>query len=652
MQFLSPLVLWALAALSIPVIIHLFRFRRFKTFYFSQVKWLQALTQERKATRQLKHILILSTRLLALLFLVLAFAQPAFRTDKAATDQAKHVVIFIDNTQSMMGGDGQQTAWSVAQEAALNLIQSYPPDYRFRILTHAENPGEYNWLTRDESVKAIQGVRLTFGSLTWNQVAEKLRYATESHPTAVVVLSDFQSDGTGAVENWPSNARLVQTSPSGMPDNISLDTLYFPNPPTRPGQTMEIEVILTNHGESEAKDVHVQLELNGDFREGQRLDLASGETKRVTLSTLLRKKGFHTGRVRIDDFPLTFDDDLYFSFRLRDNIPVVLIQESDGALNKLYADEVFDTKVFSPGNVALSALREAHVIVLNAINEIPQGLANAIQSSGASVYLVMPEKMSVSLSSFLSLMGIPEPTSFRESAVPISEINWDDPLFYGVFAQREERPKLPKINSSWQFPSAGLTSVLTFADGRPYIFRVNAGQNIFVQASTLKEFSSDPLFLPIFHNAALYAEGTQQPYRIIGEEVVRRYVVAGENKPLHIELDGKEHLPSQRRIDNQTVQVRWQHTPNKPGNFPLMAGMETVDIISLNADRQESRYPRMSTTEIEDAFGVSPMQIHIKNQYQLSGMMTNDGGKPIWWWGMLLAATFLISELVLIRFLP
>ncbi|MCH8546743.1 MAG: BatA domain-containing protein [Cryomorphaceae bacterium] len=652
MQFLSPLVLWALAALSIPVIIHLFRFRRFKTFYFSQVKWLQALTQERKATRQLKHILILSSRLLALLFLILAFAQPVFRSDKMAVEQSKHVAIFIDNSQSMMGGDGQQTAWSVAQEAALNLIQSYPPDYRFRILTHTENPGEYNWRTRDESVKAIQGVRLTYGSLTWNQVAEKLRYATESHPTEVVVFSDFQSDGANVVDDWPVDARLVQTSPSGMPDNISLDTLYFSNPPTRPGQTLEIEVVLTNHGESEVKDVHVQLELNDSFREGQRVDLASGETKRVTLSTLLRKKGFHTGRVRIDDFPLTFDDDLYFSFRLRDNIPVVLIQESDGPLDKLYADEVFDTKVFSPGNVALSVLREADLIVLNAINEIPQGLANAIQSSGASVFLVMPEKISASVGSFLSLMGIPEPTSFREEALPVTEIDWDDPLFYGVFAQREERPKLPEIKSSWQFPSVGLTSVLTFADGRPFIFRVNANQSVFVQASTLKPFSTDPLFLPIYHNAALYAKGSQQPYGIIGEEVIRRYAVVNESKPLHIMIDGKEHLPSQRRIDNQTMQMRRQNTPNKPGNFPLMAGSDTVDIISLNADRQESRYPRMSTSEIEDTFGASPLQVDIKNQYQLSGIMTHDGGSSIWWWGMLLVAMFLITELVLIRFLP
>ena len=41
MQFLYPSFLWTLLALAIPIIIHLFYFRRFKRVYFTNVKFLK-----------------------------------------------------------------------------------------------------------------------------------------------------------------------------------------------------------------------------------------------------------------------------------------------------------------------------------------------------------------------------------------------------------------------------------------------------------------------------------------------------------------------------------------------------------------------------------------------------------------------------------
>ncbi|MDO9613526.1 MAG: BatA domain-containing protein, partial [Bacteroidota bacterium] len=41
MSFLYPVFLFALLALAIPVIIHLFNFRRYKTLYFSNVTLLK-----------------------------------------------------------------------------------------------------------------------------------------------------------------------------------------------------------------------------------------------------------------------------------------------------------------------------------------------------------------------------------------------------------------------------------------------------------------------------------------------------------------------------------------------------------------------------------------------------------------------------------
>ena len=78
MKFLYPQFLWALFAIAIPIIIHLFNFRRFKRVYFSNVALLKQVDLETKKSSKVRHLLVLLARILAITCLVLAFAQPYF----------------------------------------------------------------------------------------------------------------------------------------------------------------------------------------------------------------------------------------------------------------------------------------------------------------------------------------------------------------------------------------------------------------------------------------------------------------------------------------------------------------------------------------------------------------------------------------------
>ena len=105
MVFAQPLFLIALTALAIPVIIHLFNFRKYKKVYFTNVKFIAEIKQETKKRSQLKHLLILLARLLAIACLVMVFAQPylpsSIQQKKNKGSQA--VSIYIDNSFSMEG---------------------------------------------------------------------------------------------------------------------------------------------------------------------------------------------------------------------------------------------------------------------------------------------------------------------------------------------------------------------------------------------------------------------------------------------------------------------------------------------------------------------------------------------------------------------
>src|SRR5436190_17609972 len=99
MNFVYPNFLWASTLVAIPIIIHLFNFRRYKIVYFSRVKFLKEVTEDSRSGVKLKHLLVLISRILAILCLVFAFAQPYIPTGSSANIENMSLV-YIDNSYS------------------------------------------------------------------------------------------------------------------------------------------------------------------------------------------------------------------------------------------------------------------------------------------------------------------------------------------------------------------------------------------------------------------------------------------------------------------------------------------------------------------------------------------------------------------------
>ena len=74
MNFQNPKLLYALLAIAIPIIIHLFNLQRNKKIYFSSIRFLKEIKQKKQQRTKLKNLLILLSRILAISFLTMAFA--------------------------------------------------------------------------------------------------------------------------------------------------------------------------------------------------------------------------------------------------------------------------------------------------------------------------------------------------------------------------------------------------------------------------------------------------------------------------------------------------------------------------------------------------------------------------------------------------
>ena len=119
MRFLYPNMLWGLFALLIPILIHLFNFRRHKLVYFSNTAVLRSIQQENAKTRKLKYLVTLLLRCLFIAALVLAFAFPYHPEKQLNVNTENNLVgVYIDNSMSMKGQSQRTTLIEDARVSA------------------------------------------------------------------------------------------------------------------------------------------------------------------------------------------------------------------------------------------------------------------------------------------------------------------------------------------------------------------------------------------------------------------------------------------------------------------------------------------------------------------------------------------------------
>ena len=97
MEFSNPSIFYYLFLLAIPVIIHLFNFRKHKLVYFSSIYFLKEIEKKNKSQYQIKQWIILLNRLLTITLILFAFALPYIKTTHNVSESTK-IGLYIDNS--------------------------------------------------------------------------------------------------------------------------------------------------------------------------------------------------------------------------------------------------------------------------------------------------------------------------------------------------------------------------------------------------------------------------------------------------------------------------------------------------------------------------------------------------------------------------
>ncbi len=174
MSFVFPFVLGGVLLVGIPVLIHLVMRQKPKTLRFPAFRFLVQRSRTNLRKLRLRHLLLLTLRMLLIAIICLALAQPKvfYEPLKLGTDRPVAAVLVFDTSPTMeytiSGAKGtKQTRLDDAKRRGRELLDQLPGGSRVLILDSADPPpaGKGEWLTSfTQAAKRIDGLRLRPGS--------------------------------------------------------------------------------------------------------------------------------------------------------------------------------------------------------------------------------------------------------------------------------------------------------------------------------------------------------------------------------------------------------------------------------------------------------------------------------------------------------
>ena len=640
MQFKHPELLYFLFLLIIPILVHLFQLRKFKTEYFTNVKFLKELSVQTRKSSKIKKYLLLASRLLLLMFLILAFAQPFFKA-KDSKNASNELYIILDNSFSMQakGKKGE-----LLKRAVQDLLEHTPETANFSLITCSDN----YWNTDIKSIqKELQNLKYSATPFQLDNLLAKIKAHKTAFNKDIVVITDAVGLQPNQVKGIKEDENLYFIIPKAeKKGNISVDSVYV-------NQVLdnfyEIGVKLDSYG-NDSKDVPIALYNNKKLIAKT---LVNFDAKTKNINFTIPKENFH-GYVSIDDNGLEYDNNYYFSISKPEKNKVISIgdAEKSGFLARIYTSDEFDYTNFSIQSLDYNSIDKQDAIVLNELKEIPQALQTTLKAfveKGGNVILIPNSESTTSnLNEFLSNFGAVKFNSLIKTEKTITKINFSHPLFSSVFEKKIDNFQYPTTKTSFEINSAA-PMVLGYSDQSPFLSAVQNGvSSVYIFAAPINKinsnFQNSPLIVPTFYNMAQNSQKTGINALTIGNN--NPFIVEtllSKDEIVSVKNENESFIPVQQILNNK-VKLTLNDNPQEAGNFSVYNNQKPVENISFNYNRTESNLENTNSDVAQDFKEISAVDSIFDT------LQTNRSDNQIWKWFVILALLFITLELLIQKF--
>ncbi len=426
---LNPFLLWFAALGAVPIIIHLLNKRRYRPVVWAAMEFLMAAIQKNARRLQMRDIILMIIRTLAVICLALALARPTLSAKSLIGGNKTAAVILLDNSLSMgyttggSAGGKPETRFDVGKKLSKQILDQFEPGswcavYTFnggigakigpsQNLTYIRQELDNSAVLSDGSTNiknAFEKAGETLEELEYKQASREIYVITDMQ--AYPWSAKLASDGFGKALKDISDKAAIYVVNAG--DNTVENAAVIDLVPTDTLATVDMPILcvakIKNFGQVDLKGLVVDFyvdPLAGEEKSAQRstVDIGAGETSSVSFETKFSTGGDHRVSCRLADDRLPADGHRYCSIEVIDEAKVLLVdgrdQHSDDpllsetgflkyALSPKDPDNPDKQNVIATDTIAHQRLADTNImnyqaVVLSNVPRIPQPVAATLE---------------------------------------------------------------------------------------------------------------------------------------------------------------------------------------------------------------------------------------------------------------------------------
>ena len=681
MTLLNPLYLVGLAAIALPILIHVLQRDRVRKIIFPATRFLLGASKKITRTQQLREMILMLLRAAVMGLLAFALCRPFFMKNTTsggpAVEGSKAAVILMDVSASMRIG----TRLDEAKKQALALLAQYRPQLdRVALVTFDHERTLVVPMTGDlaQVSGAIDALKCGYGG---TNLAEALKFAdgllqaddVKNTIREIGIFSDLQRNGWSQFHgDWKfaTGVTLLPPKPLSLKtaDNVAITQVAIPKSTVVSSRNDSLSLQLVNFGTQDRPGLKVALNIDNAKVDEKDVNLGPGKTELVRFSYKFDKPGDCAGTLTVDakdDF--AEDNTYYFNVRVLPQVQVLLINGSpskqaandDGrfvseALS--VAGSPFQVRELTPDKLTPKDLAGAQAVVFTNVNSISDGNTTALKefvANGGGVMIfpgdkVLPDDFNRSFAGIApcrlkQLMAKDE----KSEGWTVGEIDLQHPIFSHFSVPQSGDFTSAKFAKYYSVTDSQASKVLArYIDGRPALLESSDGKGfclLFTSTAGMKWNDlclQGGIFVPFIHEALKYLSVHSE-----GITTVQLGDALQFNSP-NVEVTS----PSGTKITVQqganTVTVA-----KEPGLYTVKDGDKNLRL-AINMPREESDPATLDSEELTSALTNKGDQKEIEGvkvwvQPTASVRERIESGQHFGWYLLMAVLMLLLGEHVL-----
>lgn len=655
MGFLAPWFLAGVAAVGLPIYVHLLRQYKSKPLPFSSLMFFEQRLQSSVKHRRLKYLVLFAMRCAFVALLVLAFSRPFIHSNAIAAGGAKTVIIAVDNSFSMR----QDGRFAQAKQGAFDQLAKLGVGDRAQVVTFGGSAKLLSGMTTDKAELrgAIQSIEPGDGASSYSDLSRVLRSTVESLKSGIEahVFTDIQKSSMPAAFadlRLDDGTKLeIHAVAKDMIPNFTVESV---DAPSRVFDTKKVRTLATIAGfNTEEATKKVTLLANGKPLESKTVKVPANGRATVEFLSLEAPYGLSKGEVRLDNAGDGFPDDdhWYFAVERADPKLALFVHSEGDQASGLYLktalassnEPAFTVESVSAGQAANQNLSKYAFVMLSDPGPLAEKFTTALKEyvqKGGSVLISLGRNAVPGRTipvAELQVAGVHFVSPDKERSLTVASVdtsypsfaratNWDGVEFYSA-----TRVLLPENVKN-------IRVAAKLSDGTPLLLDQSAGEgHVLLFASAFDNISNNlpiqPVWIPFIEQTTheMGGIGASRGNYKVGAYVELRSA-REKNVPVEvISPNGQRALTLSESAKAQNFQFPSQ------GFFDIRRANGHEELAAVNPDRRESDFTVVPQETLE----------YWKNTGK--GTLQPDGAKgssegeksELWWY--VLVALFLLA---------